>query len=129
MSIRTIVYVTYDVTRNKLTLTGGNTGANNGTCKFDPDAGNEVTFQQAGANTGDWYLTGVAWTPAAPNVLQVVVANGTIVLTDNDVVTNTVDFNCTVNGASGGNRVASDPVIINKPTGGSIAMRASSGSY
>ena len=129
MPIRTIVYVTYDAARNKLTLTGGNTGANNGTCDFDAGAGNEVTFQQAGANRGDWYLTGVTWAPAAPNVLQTVQANGTIVLTDNDVVTNPVDFNCTVSGAAGVNRVASDPVIISKPTGGSASMSAGSGSY
>jgi hypothetical protein len=127
MAIRTNVYVTYDTTRNKLTLTGGNTAANDGACDFDSGPGNEITFEQAGANAGDWSLTDVTWTPASPDVLEWAWAGTDIELTDNgnEGVKNTVVYTCTVYGRADSNTVASDPVIITKPADGVAQLRAS----
>ena len=130
MPIATTVFVTYDAVRNKLTLRGGNTAASNGACNLDPGPGNEITFEPAGANAGDWTLTEVTWTPDTPDVLKATQSGDDIVVTDNDnePVTKPVAYNFTVYGAVGGNQVASDPVIVNKPTDGMKYGSASGGS-
>ena len=128
MAISTTVYVTYDRTKNKLTLTGGNTTANNGACDFNSGPGNEIIFQQAGANAGDWSFKDVTWTPIGPDILGWGWLGTDLVLTDNgnEAVKNTVVYTCTVTATANRNLVASDPVIITKPADGVAEMRASS---
>lgn len=129
MAISTTVYVTYDRSRNRLTLTGGNTTANNGACDFNSGPGNEITFVQAGANAGDWSFKDVTWTPIGPDILEWGWSGSDIVLTDNgnQAVKNTVVYTCTVTANASRNTVASDPVIITKPADGAAQTSASSG--
>jgi hypothetical protein len=125
MAIRTTVYVTYDTLDNKLTLTGGNTTADDGTVNFDVGPGNKITFEPAGDNVEDWTLDDITWSPASPDVLEWVADGANLVLTDNnnEEVKVGVDYEYTLHATALG--IGSDPVIIHKRWVGVAQMRMS----